>query len=59
MNQGYKALVAMSGGIDSSVAAYLAIQKGFECIGATMQLCQKEEDISDARAVAQRLNIPF
>lgn len=59
MNQGYKALVAMSGGVDSSVAAYLAIQKGFECIGATMQLCQTEEDISDARAVAQRLNIPF
>ena len=56
---GGKALIAMSGGVDSSVAAYLAIQKGFDCIGGTMLLCQSEEDIADAKAVAQRLKIPF
>ena len=33
-----KALIAMSGGVDSSVAAYLTLQKGLECIGATMRL---------------------
>jgi tRNA-specific 2-thiouridylase len=33
-----KALIAMSGGVDSSVAAYLMIQQGFDCIGATMKL---------------------
>ena len=59
MVNGAKALIAMSGGVDSSVAAYLAQQEGFECIGGTMLLCQSEEDISDAEAVAQRLGIPF
>lgn len=54
-----KALIAMSGGVDSSVAAYLAIQKGFDCIGGTMILCQTQEDIADAEAVAHRLCIPF
>ena len=54
-----KALVAMSGGVDSSVAAYLAMEEGFQCIGGTMILCQKECDISDAEAVAHRLGIPF
>jgi len=33
-----RALIAMSGGVDSSVAAYLAQQDGFDCIGATMLL---------------------
>ena len=59
MVNGAKALIAMSGGVDSSAAAYLAQQEGFECIGGTMLLCQSEEDISDAEAVAQRLGIPF
>lgn len=59
MFSGSKALIAMSGGVDSSVAAYLAIQNGFECIGGTMILCQSEADLSDAAAVAQRLTIPF
>ena len=59
MVSGSKALIAMSGGVDSSVAAYLAMNEGFECIGGTMILCQSEEDIADAQAVSQRLGIPF
>ena len=55
-----KAFIAMSGGVDSSVAAYLAMQEGFSCIGVTMRLLpQKGDDISDAQAVAQRLGMPF
>jgi tRNA-specific 2-thiouridylase len=67
-----KALIAMSGGVDSSVAANLTLEKGFECIGATMRLveddtaCSKNaktccslEDVEDARSVAYRLGIPF
>lgn len=54
-----KALIAMSGGVDSSVAAYLTMQEGYECIGGTMILCQSEDDIADAEAVAHRLGIPF
>ena len=59
MVSGSKALIAMSGGVDSSAAAFLAQQKGFECIGGTMVLCQSNEDIADAEAVAQRLGMPF
>ena len=59
MFSGSKALVAMSGGVDSSIAAYLAMQVGFECTGATMLLCQSDQDISDAMDVAHRLSIPF
>lgn len=56
-----KALIAMSGGVDSSVAAYLAGQAGFVCIGATMQLHPDDasKQIADARSVAERLGIPF
>ena len=60
------ALVAMSGGVDSSVAAYLMLQKGFRCIGGTMHLVDREdcgccspEFIDDARNVADRLGITF
>lgn len=59
MFSGSKALIAMSGGVDSSVAAYLAMEEGFECIGGTMILCQSEADLSDAASVAHRLGIPF
>ena len=65
-----KALIAMSGGVDSSVAAHLMQQAGFDCIGATMRLfdktstgeeskCCSLDDVEDARAVAHRLGIPF
>lgn len=67
-----KALIAMSGGVDSSVAAYLTKEKGYECIGCMMKLysnedaglirektCCTSEDAEDARSVAARLGIPF
>ncbi len=65
-----KALIAMSGGVDSSVAAYLMKQAGYDCIGAMMRLfdgdaegrestCCSLEDAEDARAIAFRLGIPF
>jgi len=61
-----KALIAMSGGVDSSVAAYLMLQRGVTCIGGTMHLidsvegsCCAPEFIEDARLVAERLRIPF
>lgn len=65
-----KALIGMSGGVDSSVAAYLTQQAGYSCIGATMKLyanqaeepessCCSVDDVEDARSVAHRLGIPF
>ena len=59
-----KAIVAMSGGVDSSVAAYLLIKKGYNCIGATMRLyederCSSADSVADARSVAERLSIPY
>jgi tRNA-specific 2-thiouridylase len=55
-----KALIAMSGGVDSSVAAYLSLQEGFDCVGGTMELlCQPSSDADDARAVAARLGMDF
>lgn len=61
-----KALIAMSGGVDSSVAAYLMKKAGYDCIGVTMRLfCigdasrEKSRDpIEDARSVTRRLGIP-
>ena len=38
-----KALIAMSGGVDSSVAAYIVKSMGFECMGATMKLFANED----------------
>jgi tRNA-specific 2-thiouridylase len=58
-------VIAMSGGVDSSVAAALMLQEGFECIGITLKLfsggsrCCSLEDVNDARAVADRLGIPY
>jgi tRNA-specific 2-thiouridylase len=55
--------VAMSGGVDSSVAAALLSDKGFDVFGLTMELTGKEsrccadDDIRDARMVAQKLGI--
>lgn len=62
-----KALIAMSGGVDSSVAAFLTMQEGITSIGATMQLCDKRllgqppagDPVADAAAVAQRLGMDF
>ena len=59
-----KALIAMSGGVDSSVAAHLMKKAGFDCCGMTMQLCgcslpSPGDPVSDARAVADRLQMPF
>lgn len=53
------ALIAMSGGVDSSVAACLAMEMGFSCLGSTMILCQPPQEVEDARSAAQRLGIPF
>ncbi len=60
-----KALIGMSGGVDSSVAAYLTALAGYDCIGAMMKLYTKDggccsvDDAEDARAVAYRLGMPF
>ena len=54
-----KALIAMSGGVDSSVAAYLTQQAKYDCIAATMLLHDSSADTSDAKAVASKLNMPF
>ena len=66
-----KVMIAMSGGVDSSVAAYLLKQWGFGCCGAMMRLhdgpesdpdanvCCTLDDAEDARAVARRLDMPF
>ena len=57
-----KALIGMSGGVDSSVAACLAMDAGLDCAGGTMRLhdfgCGGDQDCRDAKAVADRLGIP-
>jgi len=54
------AVIAMSGGVDSSVAAMLAIQNGECCTGAFMKLCGGSESSElNARSVAAHLGIPF
>lgn len=67
-----KALIAMSGGVDSSLAAKLMKDRGYDCIGCTMKLYNNEDagiersrtccsldDVEDARSVAYKLGIPF
>ncbi len=66
-----KALIAMSGGVDSSVAAYLIKNMGFDAVGATMKLfngyadearpnsCCSLSDVEDAKSVAYKLGMPY
>ena len=67
-----RALIGMSGGVDSSVAAALMCQQGYECIGANMKLyageipdgcggktCCSLEDAEDARSVCYKLGMKF
>ncbi len=61
-----RALIAMSGGVDSSVSAVIMQEQGHDCIGATMTLftpkdcegsCGSEDNARDAKAVADRLSM--
>ena len=70
-----RVLVAMSGGVDSSVSAAILQEQGYDVIGMTMQVwdhsrpesdihegygtCCSSVDVEDARSVCQKLNIPF
>ena len=53
-----RALIALSGGVDSSVAAYLMKQAGYDCVGASLRLLDSA-DTADAKTVAKALDIPF
>jgi len=53
-----KVLVGMSGGVDSSIAAYILKREGYEVVGANMQLWGKSTD-PDVQKVANKLDIPF
>jgi tRNA-uridine 2-sulfurtransferase len=70
---GERVIIAMSGGVDSSVAAALLVEQGYDVIGVMLRLwvepaedlqaasnkCCSLEAVHDARAVAERLGIPF
>ena len=64
-----RVLVAMSGGVDSSVAAALLVEQGYDVVGATMKLfcygdevpdrpCCSLDSINDARRVCEQLGVP-
>ena len=72
INKKKTALIAMSGGVDSSVAAALMKEEGFECTGCTMRLyendmigedlfgtCCSMKDTQDARSVCEKIGIPY
>jgi len=61
-------VMGMSGGVDSSVAALLLKQQGYNCIGIFMKnweetqddgACTAEEDYEDVRRVCDKLEIPY
>ncbi|MDO4534810.1 MAG: tRNA 2-thiouridine(34) synthase MnmA [Clostridium perfringens] len=67
-----KVVIGMSGGVDSSVAAYLLKEQGYDVIGVTMQIWQEDKEyeereggccslsaVDDARRVANKIGIPF
>ncbi len=70
-NEEKKAVIAMSGGVDSSTAAALLLRDGYDLVGITMRLfdgenverkghtCCSLDDVNDARAVAGRLGFPY
>ena len=66
------ALIAMSGGVDSSLAAKIMLERGYTCTGCTMKLysnddivvenpktCCSLDDVEDARSVCMHLGIPY
>lgn len=64
----YTVVVGMSGGVDSSVAAYILKEQGYNVIGVFMknweeddtdEYCSAAEDMADAKSIADKLNIPF
>src|ERR1044072_9712881 len=64
-----RVLVAMSGGVDSSVGASILVEQGYDVVGATMKLfchgedlpdrpCCSLDSVNDARRICQQLGIP-
>ena len=62
-----KTIIAMSGGVDSSVAAYLMKEKGYDCLGVTMRFyegdkeasCQSENNLKDVIRVTESIDMPY